>query len=135
VESSFPRDINALADIFDFISDFLGRHEPSQEVKYFVEFAVEEVFTNIVKYSSSDASDVSIRLRLQSEKCIEIRLIDRNSVHFDITQTEDVDTTLPLEGRKVGGLGLHLIRRMADGVEYEHVDGDSIITITKNLED
>jgi serine/threonine-protein kinase RsbW len=43
----------------------------------------------------------------------------------------DVDTTLPLEERKVGGLGIHFIRQLMDTTDYERRDGNNVLTLTK----
>ena len=50
---------------------------------------------------------------------------------FDPTEMADVDTTLPLEERKVGGLGIHFIRQLMDTTDYERRDGNNVLTLTK----
>jgi sigma-B regulation protein RsbU (phosphoserine phosphatase) len=52
---------------------------------------------------------------------------------FDPTQKEEVDTTLPAEQRKIGGLGIHLVRRIMDSVSYEYKDHKNILTLRKKI--
>ncbi len=54
---------------------------------------------------------------------------------FDPTLQPDADVTLPLEERPVGGLGIFLIRRLMQKVEYRRIDGKNILTMVKTIED
>jgi anti-sigma regulatory factor (Ser/Thr protein kinase) len=85
-----------------------------------VDLAVEELFTNMVKYGVGSAAPVRVELDAVAGG-VELRLIDDDVEPFDITQAPEVDVEAPIEARRPGGLGLHLIRRMADSVEYEYV--------------
>jgi anti-sigma regulatory factor (Ser/Thr protein kinase) len=51
---------------------------------------------------------------------VEMALTDYDVEQFDVTRAPDVDTSKPIEQREPGGLGLHLIRRMVDSMEYEY---------------
>ena len=84
-----------------------------------VDLAVEELFTNMVKYGIGSSAPVHIGIGAIAGG-VEVRLTDVDVEPFDITQAPDVDVNAPIEEREPGGLGLHLIRRMADSVEYEY---------------
>jgi serine/threonine-protein kinase RsbW len=51
---------------------------------------------------------------------VEIGMVDRDVEPFDPTRGPAVDVEAPIDAREPGGLGVHLIRRMADSVEYEY---------------
>jgi len=51
---------------------------------------------------------------------VEMVLTDYDVEQFDVTRAPDAETDLPIEQRKPGGLGLHLIRRMVDSMNYEY---------------
>jgi len=66
---------------------------------------------------------------------VEVTLTDYDVEPFDVTQAPDADINLPIEQRKPGGLGLHLIRRLVDSIEYEYSkeSRQSRITFRKTL--
>ena len=84
-----------------------------------VDLAVEELFTNMVKYSPGGAAEVTIDIAALAGG-VEVVLTDYDVERFDVTRAPDADIDLPIEQRKPGGLGLHLIRRMVDSIEYEY---------------
>ena len=84
-----------------------------------VDLALEELFTNMVKYSR--ASDAAVHVSIVPiAEGVEVTLTDYDVEPFDVTNTPDIDITLPIEQRRPGGVGLHLIRRMVDSIEYDY---------------
>ena len=84
-----------------------------------VDLAVEELFTNMVKYGTGSNGPVHLALT-GMDGGVELTLIDEDVDAFDVTQAAEVDINAPIEQRTPGGLGLHLIRRMAESVQYEY---------------
>jgi len=85
-----------------------------------VNFAVEELFTNMVKYNADNGQDILLDLR-RTDDVLTVRLTDFGVEPFDVTQAPDADVTLPIEQRVPGGLGLHLTRRLVDAIEYVYI--------------
>ena len=52
---------------------------------------------------------------------------------FDPTAEKKVDTTLSAEERRVGGLGIHLVRELMDSINYERINGHNILTLRKQI--
>jgi anti-sigma regulatory factor (Ser/Thr protein kinase) len=94
---------------------------------------VEELFTNMVKYNPGVRDEISIRLQ-KSSNVLSICLIDPNSKPFDVTKKEDPQLDLPLKERKPGGLGIFMVKKLTDSLDYEHHNGTTTITVTKRLE-
>ena len=131
---SFRRSFDSLQDIFDFTSDFFARQEVDPGLLPTVDLAVEELFTNMVKYSPTGDAEVRIDMATVAGG-VEVTLTDYDVERFDITQAPDVDINMPIEQRRPGGLGLHLIRRLVDsiGYEYSKQNRQSRITFRKTL--
>jgi len=116
---SFPRSFDSLEDIFAFTSEFFGRHGVDRDLLPTVDLVLEELFTNMVKYSPDGAP--SIRLEMApAPGGVEVSLTDYDVDRFDVTLAPDADINLPLEERKPGKLGLHLVLRLVDSMQYEY---------------
>jgi sigma-B regulation protein RsbU (phosphoserine phosphatase) len=115
----FPRTFGALQDIVDFTAGFVARNCLDPGLLPTVDLAVEELFTNMVKYSPGGKAEVRIDLKAIAGG-MEVTLTDYDVERFDVTKAPDADIHLPIEERRPGGLGLHLIRRLTDAIEYEY---------------
>jgi phosphoserine phosphatase len=115
----FPRSFDSLQAIFAFTSEFCSRHGVGTGLVPTVDFVAEELFTNMVKYSP--AGDAHIRIEMATtEGGVEVTLTDYDVERFDVTKALDANIDLPIEERRPGGLGLHLIRRLVDSLHYEY---------------
>jgi len=115
----FPRSFDSLQAIFAFTADFCSRHDVGAGLVPTVDFVAEELFTNMVKYSPKGSPEVRVDMTAIPGG-VEMALTDYDVEQFDVTRAPDVDTGKPIEQREPGGLGLHLIRRMVDSMEYEY---------------
>jgi serine/threonine-protein kinase RsbW len=133
---TFARHFDAIQAIFEFTSDFFVRRGIDPRLLPTVDLVVEELFTNMVKYGA--AADPGTEVLIEMRKIdggIEVALTDFGVEPFDVTQAPDADTGLPIDQRRPGGLGLHLIRRLVDwwGYDYSPEGRESRITFRKTL--
>ncbi len=99
-----------------------------------IALAVEEIFINISEYAyAPDKGMATVRVEV-SEKpiCVKIIFTDHGKP-YDPVAREDPDVTLPAHARGVGGLGIFLVKKTMDDVNYEYKDGQNILTLKKNL--
>ena len=130
MKQSFPRSIDALGDIYAFTEDIMVEAGVGDAVRFPVHLAMEELFTNMVKYCPENANNIQLEVTA-SGAGVAVTLVDFDVDEFDVTAERDVDTTMPLDGRMPGGLGLHLVQRMVDSLEYEYRDRQSTVRFTK----
>lgn len=133
MERKFKREIKSLDQISNFITDFISKNLIDDSIGFTVNLVIEELFTNMVKYNLESTSEISISLAKDGKKLV-ISLTDYEVEPFDITRTEEVNTRKPIEDRKPGGLGIHLVKRLVDKIDYEYEGRQSKITLVKNLE-
>ena len=93
--------------------------------------AIEEAVVNVMNYAypAGTTGYVNISASVNAARL----KITINGVPFDPTAKAEVDTTLSVEERGIGGLGIHLIRQIMDSINYEHVDGKNVLTLRKKL--
>ena len=115
----------------DIIDAILHTEEvaPVAEAWGMLSVVVEELVLNIVDYAQSDYLDVDI---IRKRKSITLRFRD-GGVPFNPLEKETPDFSIPMEDRKIGGLGIFLVIQYMDTVAYKHVGGENILTVTKTI--
>ena len=93
------------------------------------EVALEEAVVNIIKYSG--ATEITLTVSLE-EEALNIQLSD-NGEAFDPTAQATADTEKTVAERQIGGLGIALIRQIADLLHYRREEGKNILTIIKHI--
>jgi serine/threonine-protein kinase RsbW len=133
MEKAFTRDFGALDDVFGFVGEFVEREKISEAVAFSLNLAVEELFTNMVKYNSGGGEGIRIALRKEG-RTVCLQLVDTDVDPFDPASAPEVAVDRPLDERTPGGLGLHLVRSVVDKITFEYNDREMKVTVVKNLE-
>lgn len=130
---SFRRNLESLDGIFTFAAKLENDSGLDDSESYFLDLTLEELFTNLVRHApGSDEIEIEIELE---DGLLTIRLIDRETKPFDGNSLGAVDTEAPLMEREPGGLGIHLVKKMADSLDYDYDNGTLVVTATKRLEE
>ena len=120
-------------DLVAALEAFARQHQLAASIRQAADLALEEHLTNIVRYGYEDARPHEVRVRLGLEEgCLVIEVQDDGKA-FDPLQIPKVDTSVPLESKPVGGLGIHLIRSFMDEVKYCRQAGCNILRMRKRL--
>lgn len=128
-------DIQQIPTLSEWIE---GLHIPS-ELNMPINLALEEVVSNVMLYAYPDRKDGKVFVEYnETEDEKGKRLIFTVSdmgIPFDPTKKADADITLSAEERPIGGLGIHLVRRLMDEIRYERTDEKNILILIKRLTD
>lgn len=133
VQKPFARVLGALEEIREFVREEFRRWDVPEDAAWNVDLVLEELFTNVLKYGHPSATPVTVSLDW-SRPLLTIELRDADSDFFDPTAVPPADTNRPIEERSAGGLGLHLIRKMAVRFAYTYEGRVSLTTVTLRLE-
>lgn len=130
---SFPRDLASLPGLFELVDGFVDQAGLGESLRFPLAFALEELFTNMVKYNPGGGGEIHLSLAIAGSEIVAV-MVDPDAARFDITTDAPVvDVDLPLESRTPGGLGLHLVKRMMDRVEYDHMGRTGTIRLFKKV--
>jgi len=131
IEVSNSRD--AIAPASAKAESWLERYQPSPQALNLVLLAIEELVTNCIQYAYEEANEHTIMIVLSIEDGdLSISVID-DGHPFDPLTAPPPDFSLEVQDRPIGGLGIHLLRQLADNIAYERRDGTNRITLTKRL--
>jgi serine/threonine-protein kinase RsbW len=110
----------------------------SKAVTWPMEVCLDEVLANVVRHGLAgreDPAQVEVEMSLDrgtEPPLCELLVID-DGPEFDPLSQSDADTSLPLEDRPIGGLGITIVRRLMDAAEYERREGRNRLRLRRRL--
>lgn len=136
VERIFPAQQDQLEQVQRFVEEQVEQYECPDKVKFQLAVAVEEIFVNIAHYAyhPEQAGTATIRCCVGGDPLqVTIQFLD-NGKPFNPLAKEDADITLSAEDRRIGGLGILMVKKSMDAVDYTYENGSNILTIKKSIE-
>ena len=98
-----------------------------------INLAMEEAVVNVMNYAYPLGTQGKIVIEaMADDQRVKFVIVDQGAP-FDPTTKEDVDTTLSVDDRPTGGLGIHLIRQIMDTINYERKGKNNVLTLCKKL--
>lgn len=100
-----------------------------------ISIAVEEIYVNIAHYAyHPTVGNATVRCAVEGDPLqVTIQFLD-NGKPFDPLAKPDADTTLSAEEREIGGLGILMVKKSMDDVQYQYEDGRNILTLKKQID-
>ena len=130
IEKTFPADIKELSSVLVFLEEELDKAETNPKLMVTFAIAVEELFVNVAHYAYPDSKGTAKIGIDTSGDSIVVRISD-SGIQFNPLAKPDPDVTLSAEERKIGGLGIFMVKKSMDSVVYEYKDNQNILTISK----
>ena len=131
MQQKFTRNLSELINIVTMTEAFFIQENLPSELRNVVDLAIEELFVNMVTYNTETRQPVEIEMRTQGNG-VEVILTDSDVERFNPTKLRHVDVDAPLEERQPGGLGLFLVLKMVDSINYQYENRQSRINFTVN---
>ena len=125
-----PAELNRLAEILE---EFGRQHRLTQRDLLALDLSLHEHLTNIINYGydDTDRHKIQVRLRL-TERLLRVEVED-DGRPFNPLERRPIDTTVPLDEKPLGGLGIHMMRKIMDEMEYRREGGKNVLLMTKRL--
>ena len=132
-EMSLPAKTENLQAVIDFVTAELETSACPLKARMQIELAVEEIFVNIANYAyRPEVGEATVRCAVDKAPLeVVIQFLDQGKPYNPLAK-KDADTSLPVEEREIGGLGILLVKKSMDSIDYEYKDGKNILTIKKN---
>ncbi|MCK8058474.1 MULTISPECIES: SpoIIE family protein phosphatase [unclassified Fusibacter] len=132
-----PAQVDQLHTVLDFITGQLEKNQCPMKVMTQINIAVEEIFVNIAHYAYASTpegvGDVGISFKVEENPaCAIIEFSDRG-IPYNPMELEDPDLTLSADDRKIGGLGIYMVKKSMDEVAYKYHEGKNVLTIQKRF--
>ena len=123
-----------LSQVISFIDSILEENDCPLKTQFQIDVAVEEIYVNIANYAyAPGVGDAEIEAEiLPDSKTLKVTFKD-SGTPYDPLKKVDPDVTLGVEDRQIGGLGIYMVKKSMDKVDYEYKDGQNILTIYKDF--
>ena len=126
--------VSNLDQVLAFVDGQLETMDCSMKAQMQIDVAVEEIYVNIANYAyAPETGKAYISVQPDPDNAsVTIEFRD-SGIPFDPLAKADPDVTLSAEERNIGGLGIYMVKKSMDALEYSRKDGQNIMTITKKL--
>ncbi len=133
-EITVPARLDQLTEVTAWMDEALEALDCPPKAQMQMDMAIDEIFGNIAHYAYPDGDgSATVQLNFdEAQRVVSLVFIDRGQP-FDPLKKPDPDTTLAAEERKIGGLGIFLVKKIMDEVNYCYRDGQNILTVRKKL--
>jgi anti-sigma regulatory factor (Ser/Thr protein kinase) len=129
---SVPANSGNLHELSDWLSGTLRDYHCPEAISDQVMLVNEEIFINIASYAYPIASgEVTARI-VKKGNLLALQYEDAG-IPFNPLEMPPPEINVPLEERKIGGLGIFLVRKMMDEVKYERVNNKNKLTLYKRI--
>lgn len=127
--------VENLTEVINFIDENLNQHNCPIKIQMIIDIAVEEVFVNIANYgypNSFGKVKIIFEYVLGSPSYIKITFID-SGIPYNPFEKLDPDISLSVEDREIGGLGIYMIKKSMDNIQYQYREKNNVLILTKYL--
>ncbi|TYT75361.1 ATP-binding protein [Desulfobotulus mexicanus] len=124
--------VEAVLDKLETVLVFTGEEaeaaglDPGKCIK--LALVLEEAFVNICSYAYPEGSGITEIFCYTDESFFMVEIHDEGEA-FNILSLPDPDTSLGIDEREIGGLGIHFIRKFTDKVTYRREENRNILSM------
>jgi anti-sigma regulatory factor (Ser/Thr protein kinase) len=135
LEITLKNDLAELARVSQRLNEFGAHQRLGARVLHDLHLALEEILANIISYGYADDREHEITVSLDAQPG-EVRVdVEDDGRPFNPLESPEPYTGDSLDDRPVGGLGIHLVRALMDGLEYRRRGDRNLLTMKKTTQD
>ena len=127
--------LSELGRVNQSLTEFGQRHGLAPKVVHDLNLALEEILTNTISYGYTDNREHEIKVRLSMQPGEVQAEVEDDGQPFDPLAVPEPDTAKSLEERTIGGLGIHLVRKLMDNLEYKRQGERNLLIMKKKTQE
>jgi len=133
-ELTVPATLENIAVVTAFVDEQLEALDCTMKAQMQIDVAIDELFGNIAHYAyGSGTGDATVRFEFDEQtRSASVTFID-GGAPFNPLEKADPDVTLSAEAREIGGLGIFMVKKSMDKLEYSRENGHNELTIHKHI--
>ena len=130
---TLPNDVQEVPRLGAFVEEVCENLGFDDQTTMKINLAIEEAVVNVMNYAYPDGQQGEVRVLAEANDERLKFVISDDGRPFDPTIHGEVNISQTAEERNIGGLGIHLMRRIMDSINYERVNGQNVFTLRKKL--
>ena len=124
--------IENLQTVMDFATEKLEERDCPMKASMQLELVIEEIFVNIASYAyHPEIGFATFCIEFEENPNAVLMTFIDGGKPYNPLEREDPDTTLDVDERGIGGLGIFLVKKNVDEISYEYKDGNNILHMKK----
>lgn len=133
-EITIPATIENIEKVTEFVNKELERFNCPPKAKAEIDIVIDELFSNIANYAyNPEVGEATVKVEVEDNpQVVKLTFMDKG-IPYNPLAKEDPNTKLSIEERGVGGLGIFMVKKSMDSIDYEYKDGHNILKIKKNI--
>ena len=134
-EMTIDAAIENIPAVTAFVEEQLEQYNCPMKAQMQIDIAIDELFSNIAQYAyNPKTGKATVRVEVtENPMAVIITFID-NGVPYNPLAKADPDVTLSADEREIGGLGIFMVKKSMDDINYEYKNGQNILKIKKNID-
>lgn len=126
----FAANIETVPEMMEYVTEHIEGFSP--KIAYDLTLVCEEILVNIASYSYPNGDgELAIRWENDAENHRLMISFEDSGIPFNPMLREEPDLKVPMKERKIGGLGIMMVRKLMDEVQYSCANGKNTLVITK----
>lgn len=133
VSVTLRNEISEIERLSAAISRFWAENRLPPDLEADMSLALEEVVANVILHGYQGGGEHQVRVKVALEGGLVSAAVEDEGVAFNPLEAPEPDLNRPLEERRVGGLGIHLVRNLMDALEYRREGKRNILVMKKRV--
>ena len=126
--------LSELKSLCSHLEDYGKMMELSKKCMFEINLGLDELFTNIISYGFEDQSEHQVKFTFAKVKDTLVVKVEDDGVPFNPLEVASPNMSQDLDSINIGGMGIHLVKKMMDDIDYQRAEGKNRLILTKCLD-